>query len=443
MSIESQLREALASHAASIEPAEGYPYERVSGAVAKNRTRRRTVGAAAVAVVAAFAIGVPSVSSRLADGRTTPAGTSASLPPATDKAWKSIATWPTRGSLARDTALVDAIGEQFDGRPIFVEDVGATRVALVVVSGKDVVVGTGRQGAAASEMQRSSSGPTSEITNGVLGISGGDELFIFTTPDRTSVEVSKTPDIALDGTVSRTWQPLPLTQGLGRTAWTDLTRFRAGAGVTRPRLGFMDDEDTTDGIPCEGGACNRDPVATQERDINELVARLMDLDPKVVTTRTVFNGAVPSDFRTPGVSSDSGSARLHVLHSQLPGGQVLRSAMLRDQNEMQSIEIARPIDANHAAAVPLISFGSGKSAEAPTKVRVVVPGGTSVRAVSDRPALWPSSAVIPLSNHVASFEVPVSPAAFDENYRLEVLDGVRVVGVIRTTQLVADLYGSP
>lgn len=439
MSIETQLRDALTAHASSIEPDEAHPYERVSAAVRRNRTRRRAVGAAAVAVVAAIAIGVPTVSSRLADGRTTPAGTSVDLPPATDKAWRSVTTWPTRGGLAGDAALAEAIGEQFDGRPIFVEDLGPTRVA-VVVSRADLVVGTGPRGASASDMQRSSSRPTSELTDGVLSMAGGGELVVLTTPDRRSVEVSKTPDIAIDGTVSRTWQPLTLTQGVGRTEWTELTRLRVGGLVGRPQFRFMDDRSTTDGILCEGGACNLDPVATQERDTNDLVARLMDLDPKAVTTRTVFNAAITRDFTTPGLNSDGGAAHLHVMHSRLPGGQVLRSALLRDEDEVMSIEIGRPIDARRADAVPLFSFGSGKSAESPTKVHVVVPSGTGVRAVSDTPSLWPSSPVVPLTNHVASFEVPVSPGAFDENYRLEVLDGDRVIGVVRTTQPMHDVF---
>ncbi|WP_040883905.1 hypothetical protein [Janibacter sp. HTCC2649] len=439
MSIETQLRDALTSHAGSIESVEAHPYERVAGAVAKNRTRRRTVGAAAVAVVAAIAIGVPTVSSRLADGRTTPAGNSANLPPATDKAWKSVTTWPTRGSLAGDTALVAAIGKQFDGRPIFVEDLGSTRVA-VVVSRSDLVVGTGPAGAAAADMRRSSSGPISDVTDGVLSMVGTNDLIVLTTPDRTFYEMSRTPDIALDGTVSRSWQKAPLIAGFGRNDWTELSRLRLGAFVGQPRLGFMTGVETTEGVPCEGGTCNREPVAAQERDTNDLVARMLGLDRKAVTTETVFNGAVPRDFRTPGLTSDSGASHLHVMHSRLPGGQVLRSALLRDDNEVMRIELGRPIDAIRAESVPIISFGSGKSAEAPTTIHVVVPSGTAVRAVSDSPALWPSSAVVPLTNHVATFKVPVSPGAFDQNYRIEVLDGDRVLTSVRTTVPTQDVF---
>lgn len=65
---------------------------------------------------------------------------------------------------------------------------------------------------------------------------------------------------------------------------------------------------------------------------------------------------------------------------------------------------------------------------------------TSIRAVSDSPALWQPSATISLTNHLASFEVSVSSDAFDENYRLEVLDGDKVIGVARTTRLTKDVF---
>ncbi|MEO7270342.1 MAG: hypothetical protein ABIW49_14165 [Knoellia sp.] len=442
MSIETQLRDALTSHASSIESVEAHPYERVAGAVARNRNRRRSVGAAVVAVVAAIAIGVPTVSSRLADGRTTPAGTSVQLPPATDKAWKSVRTWPTRGALAGDTALVAAIGEQFDGRPIFVEDLGSTRVALVV-SRADLVVGTGPRGAAAADMRRSSSSPVSDVSDGVVSMVGSRELVVLTTPEWTSIGVSKTPDIALDGTVSRTWQRLPLIKGVGRTEGTELTRLRQNWNFIRPLLGFRDDEAATKLAPCEG-ECTQEHVAAQERETNALVSELMDLDPRTVTTETVFNGAVAPDFATPGLNSDVGTAHLHLMLSRLPGGQVLRSATLRDDDEKYSMELGRPVDASRAMAVPLISFGSGKSAEAPTTVHVVVPSGTAVLAVSDSPSRWPSSARIPLTNHMATFEVPVSPGVFDENYRLEVLDDDRVLNEVRTTVRTADVFdGTP
>lgn len=437
MSIETQLRDALASHAASIEPVEAHPYERVAGAVAKNRTRRRTVGAAAVAVVAAIAIGVPAATSRFGDGDGVLPSGQVQLPPASDKAWNSVTTWPTRGALAGDTTLVAAIGEQFDGRPIFVEDLGATRVA-VVVSYADLVAGTGPRGASAADMRRSSTYPASDVP-GMLSMVGGGGLVVLATPDRTSVEVSKTPDIALDGTVSRTWQSLALIKGVGRTQGTELTRLREGGIVAQPRFLFRDDETTTRVDPC-GGECTQEQAGRQERATNALVANLMGVDPQTVITETVFRGPVSRDFAT--MDSTDIVPQLLMVHSRLSGGQVLRTAWLSDENEMVALELARPIDAPRAATVPLISFGWGSSGEAPTKVHVVVPDGTAVRAVGDKP--WPSSDVIPLTNHMATFEVPVSADAFDQNYRIEVLNGDRVVTAVRTARSSLDVFdGTP
>lgn len=444
MSIETQLRDALTSHAGSIESVEAHPYERVAGAVAKNRARRRTVGAAAVAVVAAIAIGVPTVSSRLADGRTTPAGTSVKLPPATDKAWKSVTTWPTRGALAGDSALVAAIGEQFDGRPIFVEDLGPTRVA-VVVSRADLVVGTGPRGAGASGMRRSSASPVSDVADGVLSMAGRGDLVVLTAPDRKSVEVSKTPDIALDGTVSRTWQPLALTKGVGHTDWTELTRLRLRGLVSWPLLGFMDPELPPDSSePC-GDDCNLDLVKGLEKDTNDLVANRLDLDPKTVTTTTVFNGPVSPDFVGPELGSPAVTEQiLHVMHTRLPGGQILRTAQIRSGDITFSLQETNPIDARRPNDVPLIAALAGETDDVPLSVNVFVANGTAVRAVSDSPSVWPSSNIVPLTGHVARFDLPVSYVDFGGNYRLEVLDGDRVISTVRTTVRSIDpLDGTP
>ncbi|MGA8979638.1 MAG: hypothetical protein WB473_11050, partial [Pedococcus sp.] len=60
MTLETQLRDALAARADDIDGPAADPYERVSGAVAASRRRRRTAAVGAVAAVAALAVLVPS-----------------------------------------------------------------------------------------------------------------------------------------------------------------------------------------------------------------------------------------------------------------------------------------------------------------------------------------------------------------------------------------------
>jgi len=435
MSIETQLRAALRDEASTVPGPETDPYARVAAAVGRNRRQRRVIGAGLVAMVAAIAIGVPTVMSRL-DDQALPSG-QVQLPAATDKAWRSISTWPTRGELATDTALVKDIGDAFDGRPIFVEDVGYTRIAFVI-SGDRLVVATGHLESVAAEMGRATEGPAADFArDGVLSVGSGSELVVLTTPDQQSAEVSATPTIGRDGTVTRTWSPLPLVDGVGRTSMTPLTRLRLGGHTGGVAFALGNDTQTSEQT-CEE-PCNTDlPVWLELSTTNE-IARMLGIDAATIETETAFRGPVTRDFRTPGLNTTSSdSPRLHIMLSRLAGGQVLRSAVLEDGGEDLQLEIGRPLDASRAAVTPLISFGSGKSAKSPTTVHVVAPSGTAVRAVSDSPALWPSSAIVPLTNQVASFEVPVSPSAFDENYRIEVLDGDRVINEVRATVRTTD-----
>lgn len=435
MSIETQLREALTSHAASIESVEAHPYERVAGAITKNRTRRRTVGAAAVAAVAAIAIGVPAVTSRFADTATSPAGHSRTLPPATDKAWKSVTTWPLRGSLAGDSGFVDAVAKQFDGRPVFVEDVGERRVA-VVVSHADLIVGVGPRGAAATDLTRASSGPIAEGGEGVVSFVGPSGLIVLTTPDRTSYEVSRTPDIALDGTVTRRWQKLPLEAGVGRTSAAGVPTVRIGTHAGPPTLGFVDDKVAESDTPCPDD-CATDPESTQERETNSDIARVLDLTPSAITTRTVFNAQVPPAFGT-WDGMPTGNALLHVMHTTLPNGAILRTAWLRSDEASQSIEMGRPIDARRTDTIPIVQVAEGDGSASSTRVAVLALSGSAVRAVGDPSS--PSSGAVAFTNHVATFEVPVSLGTFRSSYRIEVLRAGKVVDTVRMTHEPTNLF---
>ena len=437
MSIETQLRDALTSHAGSIESVETHPYERVAGAVAKNRTRRRTVGVAAVALVAAIAIGAPTVSSRLGNDAL-PAGR---LPAASDKAWNSVATWPTRGTLAGDTALVAAIGEQFDGRPIVVEDVDTARVAIVV-RGDRLIIAKGPRGASGQALTELTQwvAPNNR-EDSVLSVGAGKSLVIITTPDRTSADVSGTPDIALDGAVTRTWTKLPLAGGIGRTALSPLTRFRLDWFTGSVQYPVTEDAQRIELNPCEDGCTG--PQATVESQTTADIALTLGLDPTQITTTTLVNGEVPREIATPSeaTAADTPQPTLLVMHSRLPGGQILRTAVFRSADAERSMNLGGPIDALRADAVPLLISVRGTSIKepalpsAPTKVRIFVARGTGLRAVSGST----KSAVIPITGHFASFALPVSPTDFWA-YRFEVLEGDTSLGTFAVTAPMTDPF---
>lgn len=433
MSIETQLRSALRDEASTVASPETDPYARVSAAIGRNRRHRRTVGIAAVAAVAAIAIGVPTVGSQFGD-QTLPAGQHQSLPPANDKAWNSIATWPTRGSLAGDTSAVAKVDAQFSGHTIFLEDMGTRRVALVANDTGTLIFAMGPRGATEG-LDSATETPITDYADEVLSVSAGAQLTILTTASHMAAEVSGTPEIALDGTVTRSWETLPLSSGTGRTHGSPLTRLRLAtySGAAQ----FHVPEDVA-GNGC-GSYCLGEGNSEEERIISGGIARVHELDPAQVRTETVFTGPVGAGFVDPGLSADTNAVQnLRVMHSHLPGGQILRTAEVRTGDETMTLEQGQPIDARQAAVFPLITSGPTPGNDFSTTVHVFVPSGTAVRAVGDD--AWPSSKVIPLKNRVASFEMPVSLGAFDENYRIEVLDGDRVLNAVRTTVRIPDAF---
>ena len=114
MSVETELREVLADRASTVEPLETNPYARVATAVAASRRRRRTVAAASLVAVAALAVGVPTLTTRLGDGPgvTLPASRTP-LPEADSPLWRRSA----RGRCAGLSPGTGASSERSRRRP--------------------------------------------------------------------------------------------------------------------------------------------------------------------------------------------------------------------------------------------------------------------------------------------------------------------------------------
>lgn len=427
MSLETELREALAARAASVESRESDPYARVHTAVTSSRRRRRAVAAASLVAVAALAVGLPALTTQLRDGPgvTAPA-TREPLPAADNTLWRSIGSWPVRGALADDNALVRAIEERFDGRTIFVEDVAQTRVALMTAGGQLTLV-TGRRGSAADALSTTSSVSLSELgSDHVITLSGQGALVVLTTPGLTSAEVSGTPAIALDGAVSRSWRPISLTGRVGRSTSVPLSLVRVGGLIGSPGLTFGDEDRSSTAPPC-GDPCGADDLAAlEDREVDEEVAHALVLDPAEVDTRTTWRGEVPSEIasRVTGDAPAGARSSVQVVLSTLPGGQVLRTVVVRTESANQSsswdVERLNPVAAATAEVRPVVLATAGRPSGSGLTAWVLAPTGSTVRAVSPRPTVWPTSNTAPVRDGVARLEVGVDNAVLEQEYAMEV-----------------------
>jgi hypothetical protein len=416
MTIETQLREALATRAEELSPTHEDPYARVSGAVRTSERRRRAAYAGVVAAVVATAVLVPGLLRPDADRTTAPA-THTVAPRPSDPAWRSIATWPTRGALADDTDLVKAVGELGAGRVVFVDDVASKRVAIVVdPEQRQIAVIDGEAGAPASRLGVASRGEAAPTLEGnVLTLTvDGSRTVILTTPDVRTAEVSDRPDIHVDGTVSRNWQMVQLADGLAQVpVGSPVLRVRVSGSDHPAMFSVGQAPGTEDLAPTVCGDCRgeafRSAMTSFARDS---VSLLLGVPREEVATDAVYAGpvdpAVAEAAGLPDATRAGAETLLFVGHSTLPGGQVLHTAQLtlhgRDGTaQSMGFGDAVPIDARTAFDRPFVLAGSatdGKSLNG-VRVQVFAHTGASVQLVSEAPTIWPSSAVLPLRSATA------------------------------------------
>jgi hypothetical protein len=293
---------------------------------------------------------------------------SASLPPA------DVYGGPTRGSLADDAAFVegvrrlpwsdgDNVGTGIPNAPlpsrhvVFAGDVGAARVALVAglntarptppdddpeqqtdlgaLSYTAVAWFVGPAGAAADEMVNivipygvDPSTPTALYGAGFPG------MVVVAAPGDT-IEVSLRPDVAPDGTVHRTWQPVATPDGVGVV---DLDGERATGRSLRYRVTrdgsapFTSSPGTWDN---SAGAVSNDPPSdvtwlrdeppatpadgTRTAAVDDLLAWTA-LPREDVTITALWAGDVPAPTDAP--------ARVAVMAVTLPSGAIYLTAPL-------------------------------------------------------------------------------------------------------------------
>ncbi|WP_406832423.1 hypothetical protein ABEG17_06255 [Pedococcus sp. KACC 23699] len=444
MSLETELRDALASRADDLDAPAFDPYERVAGAIVTSRRRRRAAAVGAVAAVAAIAVLVPGLAQ--GDHRSTlPAKrTQVVVPGPNDPRWSAMSSWPVRGSLAEDKELIKAVAEKFgtshvlyagdlDRTRVVVgwdpEDGGSSRVTMFAGSR-----GTGVDGM--SEVSSASGGNTDLV---VLRESDDKDsrLVTLTTPSTRTLSLSKGLQIATDGTVTRDpYRQVALTDGVYSEDLKDspphFMRVEVPGGTsdsTPARLTGLPRQQRED----MGSIClnctGEDFRVKAEQGIGAGVAVDHGLSPTQVQTTTVYFGAVDRTIasRLGMNEAKGGTTRLMVTDTTLPQGQVLRSALVvdtaKDGSAATTMELATgvPIDAGTAAVRPYVLHGGG--AETGTmSFQVFAPNAARVRLVSSTPSLHPSTAKLPTPEGTALTTTPNWSSEQRPPYAVEVYD---------------------
>ena len=442
MSIESQLREALAARADDLDGSVGDPYAGVTAAIAVSRRRRRTAALAGVAAVAVIAVAIPSLSGGLGRDTTTPAKkTQLILPGPDDPAWSTIATWPTRGSLATDTAFLAELREtSLDlARAVYAGDVGDDRVVVTVShseAGTDLLtVHSGDRGAPAAAL--TAHGSFEDDPGQALLVredpSAKGWLLVLAPPQVRGADISRTATVHTDGTVSRTWSTSALRDGVGVVTLVDspatLTRVRV-AGYDGPaqltaRGGADPDEDGF----C-GNCTGQDFLDHAVKGTSYGVATTLGLRADEVTTTTLVNAEVdPSVLAVTSLGDSAGAGatgRIYVGLTRLPGGQMVRTVNLGVEQKdgggaSTGLEEGAPLDAATAEQRPVVLHGS-KPDSGVTRYQVFAPGAARVQLVSDVPSLYPTSGKVAVVDGSAVLTTPSWADGTATPYRVATFD---------------------
>jgi hypothetical protein len=439
MSIETQLREALSARADEVGGSVGDPYERVSGAITVSRRRRRTAALAAVAAVAAIAVAIPSLG-ELGRDTTTPAKkTTIVVPGPEDPRWASVATWPTRGSLADDTAFLSSFRDAVaSARVLYAGDIGADRVVITWdrddAGEERIKVYADDRGARAASLDSiSSNGQTSSMTLIVRRDPTPDGwMLLLAPPTVKTAEVSPTATIQSDSTVTRSWNTVPLEAGAAvvdmRGAPMSLTRVRIGGydGGTylAARSGTMNPD--VEGF-C-GNCTGQDFLDHAVAGTSDGVAFQLGLRADEVRTTTLLVGTVdPATLAVSSVGGDTRPAdtgRIYIGLTHLPGGHVVRTVHLGVEEKgggggmATTLEASVPLDPTTADRRPFVLHGTTPDGKA-TRYQVFAPDAASVRLVGDL-AGFGKTARKQLVNLTATFQLPESGVS--EHRRVETFD---------------------
>lgn len=445
MSIESQLREVLSARADEVDGPAFDPYRRVSGAVVTDRRRRRAAAVGAVAAVAAVAVLVPSLV-RGDEHRTTPAKHSQVVVPGpNDPRWTSLSTWPTRGGLATSSAFLKAVADKFGTQHVlYAADLPTSRVVVswdpeADTDGK-LTMYSGPRGGSADTLALASaaSGGLADAVTVREHADNDSTLVVLARPGVTEAAISPSVQIATDGSVTRDpFRTVRLTDGVyaGPLQGSPATLTRVRVGGAAPERVTLMAPSTQPPQADQGSVClnctGDDFRAKAEAGMGAGVAINLGLRPQDVTTTTRYFGVVDratarrlwaGDTDVPGATT-----RLMVTDTTLPGGQVLRSALVvvtnKDGSSASTIELANgaPIDAATARVRPFVVHSSGPET-ATMSYEVFAPGAATVRLVSPTSAnIYPPTAMLAVRNGTALATTP-SWSDMSTPYEVEAYD---------------------
>lgn len=443
MTIETQLREALAARADGLAPAPGDAYARVSVAVRTSERRRRATYAGLAAAIVAMAVLVPGLVRPYADRTATPATRTATLqlPAPGDPAWSSLTTWPTRGSLAQDQGFLDDLsGHAAALRVLYAGDIAGRRVAVLVVGddlSRNLSLWEGPEGAPATALtEASTAGPVDSRRTLLvrLGLRPSSPLLVLARPGVRVVEVSATATVNRDGSVSRSpWTSHDLDGGVG------LVRLSgAPTQLTRVRVDDYDGQASSlvgrDGSRDFPAVCLDLCTDFDQRVVDSASAHAADtlgIPRADVTSSIVWSGPVDRAVAAASGMTDAGDGtiRLVVVDSVLPNGAVLRSGLMvhstADSASTQELPMV-PIDAATAADLPIAVHGVDQRTQQ-TLVQIVAPRAASARLTSDAPTIYPDSDTLTVRNGSAVFRL--DETGITEHRRVVTYDGAgNVIG---------------
>ncbi|MDU0313325.1 hypothetical protein RKE38_06460 [Phycicoccus sp. M110.8] len=428
MSIETQLREALTARADDVAPTVEDPWSRVDGAIRTSARRRRAAYAGVTAAVVAVAVLVPGL---VGGGHraTTPATHTAPVVPGPqDPRWRALSTWPTRGWLSGDAAFLRAVEQRTGAHVLYAGDVGERRV-VVTWNEQDTGSGlgttyllSGPRDSAVDRLAQVAEAPPSAATvvTVLAGQSTGATLLALATPGHGSMEVSPTVRIEPDATVTRSWS----TARLDRDGTAKVSLPTVAPYATRVRLAGSDgaptlvDPGEPQAADPASSICVNCPVAELRtkapRAISRTIGLSLGLDPARITTREVYAGPVDLGVAAAAGLTDARSrgfdVLLYVATSELPGGGVLRTALLvstaKDGSSAQTTELESgvPVDAATADRRPVVISGPDLKGS-DTMIEVFAPGSARVALVSDAPTIFPGTAPKAVADGSASFRV--------------------------------------
>jgi hypothetical protein len=374
--------------------------------------RRRLLVTGGVAALAVAGVGVALVRRGANDPPPSARRTPARLAP-TDPRWGSVPLWTARGPLADDpevTALVARSPDPRD-RVLWAGDIGAERVVLTLAySGWVEQDGTVSEFGSDEPMLRAYQGPRNSAlgrltvaplaSSGTIGttevvavtLPGGQEasqqslLIVLARPTLRTASVSDVVRPGPDGSIERSWSPLPLVDGVSATtldtALPLATRLRVGSWEGRPDS-FTESYRTI----MEGPTPSTSPEWAETH-----LSALTGIPVSGLSSTVFVDAEVPRGLFDWPPPPDDVPARLVSLLTTTPDGAVVRTTAYYDEDFVAPIEPAHLLT-SATQQDPLVVWASDERVGV-ARFLVAAPGADRVQLISTSPDGYPVSKVV-------------------------------------------------